>query len=90
MEIESIHEPVLPGSGLEIMRLALISFMTTSWFLSRTYDTTAYLVLGLATAAIALDPSSAETRGRGRWVPVTLAVEAIAIIFVYLVVRLRH
>ncbi len=36
------------------MRLALVAFMTTSWFLSRSYTTTMYLVLGLATAAIAL------------------------------------
>ena len=90
MEIESLHEPIVPDNWLVIMRLALISFMTTSWFLSRTYESTTYLVLGLATAAIALEPSSTEPADRDRWMPVTLAVEVLAIIFVYLVVRLRH
>ena len=90
IEIESVYEPIVPNNWMVAIRLALISFMTTSWFLSRTYDTTTYLVLGLATAAIALDRSATETRDHGRWLPVTVAVEVLAIIFVYLVVRLRH
>jgi putative inorganic carbon (hco3(-)) transporter len=89
-EVESVYEPIVPRSWLEINRLALISFMTTGWFLSRTYDTPIYLVLGLATAAIALDRPDAETGNRAHWIPVTLAVEALAIIVVYFVVRLRH
>jgi len=44
----------------------------------------------LATAAIALEPPSTETQERGRWMYVTLAVEALAIVFIYFVVRLRH
>jgi len=90
IQIESVAEPVLPGKWLEIIRLALISFMATSWFLSRTYDTPAYLVLGLATAAIALDRPVSEKRDRVRWIPVTLAIELLAIIFIYVIVRLRH
>ncbi len=90
MEIDSAHELIVPDNWLVIMRLALISFMATGWFLSRTYDTTIYLVLGLATAAIALDRTATETRDRGRWMYVTLAVEALAIMFVYFVVRFRH
>ena len=90
VEIESVHEPMVPSGWLAAIRLALISFMATSWFLSRAYQTPMYLVLGIATAAIGLETSSAETRDRGRWIPVTLAVEALAIIFIYLVVRLRH
>jgi O-antigen ligase len=88
--IESAHERIVPSNWLVAIRLALIAFMATSWFLSRTYETPMYLILGLATAAIALEPSPNEPRGRGRWIPVTLAVEAVAIIFVYLVVRLRY
>jgi putative inorganic carbon (hco3(-)) transporter len=90
IEIDSVYERIVPDNWLELMRLALISFMSTCWFLSRTYSTTTYLVLGLATAAIALDGPAAETRDRSRWMPVTLAVEAVGIVFVYLVVRLRH
>jgi putative inorganic carbon (HCO3(-)) transporter len=90
IEYESVHELVLPNHWMVIIRLALISFMTTSWFLSRTYASTTYLVLGLATAAVALDQSAAEEQGRDRWIFTTLAAEVLAIVFVYLVVRLRH
>ena len=86
----SIDEPIAPDSSLVIIRLALVTFMATGWFLSRTFDTPIYLVLGLATAAVGLDPSAAEPRDHRRWIPVTLAVEALLILFVYLVVRLRH
>ena len=86
---ESIDEPVAPDNSLLIIRLALVAFMATGWFLSRTFDTPIYLVLGLATAAIGLHPS-AEPRDHRRWISVTLAVEVLLIIFVYLVVRLRH
>ena len=87
---ESIDESIAPDNSLVIIRLALVAFMATGWFLSRTFDTTVYLVLGLATAAVGLDPSAAEPRDHRRWISVTLSVEALLIIFVYLVVRLRH
>jgi hypothetical protein len=87
---DSVNDPIAPTNSLVIMRLALISFMTTGWFLSRTYDTPIYLVLGLATAAIGLDPAATEPRRNGRWLSVSLAVEVLLIMFVYLVVRLRH
>jgi putative inorganic carbon (hco3(-)) transporter len=89
-EMPAVNEPVVAGSGVAAIRLALIAFVTTSWFLSRSYATTMYLVLGLATAAIALHNSETEHHQHSRWLPVTMAVEAGAIIFVYLVVRLRH
>ena len=87
---ESTNESIAPGNLLVMIRLALVSFMATGWFLSRTFDTPLYLVLGLATAAIGLDPSATEPRDHRRWISVTLAVEVLLIIFVYLVVRLRH
>jgi putative inorganic carbon (HCO3(-)) transporter len=90
LEIESVYGPIVPGNCLAVIRLALIAFMTTSWFLSRAYETPVYLVLGLATAAIALEPSSTEARDCGPWMYVTAAVELLAIISVYIVVRFRH
>jgi putative inorganic carbon (hco3(-)) transporter len=90
IDIESVRELSVPNNWMVVIRLALISFVATSWFLSRTYETPMYLVLGLAAAAIALDRSATENRNLGRWVPVTLAVEAITIIFIYFIVRLRH
>jgi putative inorganic carbon (hco3(-)) transporter len=90
MAINSFHQRIVPGTWLVIIRLALIAFMTTSWFLSRTYAPTTYLVLGIAAAAIGLERSETETPDSRRWVYVTLGIEVLAIIFVYLAVRLRH
>jgi putative inorganic carbon (HCO3(-)) transporter len=90
LAINSFHQPIVPGTWLVIIRLALIALMTTSWFLSRTYAPTTYLVLGIAAAAIGLGQSGTETQHSRHWIYVTLGVEVLAIIFVYLVVRLRH
>jgi hypothetical protein len=49
-----------------------------------------YLVLGIATAAIALDMPVTEERDRNRWIHLTAAIELMAIIFIYLIVRLRR
>jgi hypothetical protein len=87
---ESIDESVAPDNSLIILRLALVAFMVTGWFLSRTFDTPIYLILGLAAAAVGLHPSAAEPRDHRRWIPATLAVEVLLILLVYLVVRLRH
>jgi putative inorganic carbon (hco3(-)) transporter len=90
LEAEPANDPLVPAGWLVAIRLALIAFITTSWFLSRSYSTTMYLVLGLAAAAIALQPPGNETRDLPRWMFLTLTVELAAILFVYLVVRLRH
>jgi putative inorganic carbon (hco3(-)) transporter len=89
-EMSLVNEPFVAGSGVVAFRSSLIAFMTTSWFLSRTYATTMYLVVGLATAAIAIHDSKTEQPQRRRWLSMTIAVEVWAIVFVYLVVRLRH
>jgi putative inorganic carbon (hco3(-)) transporter len=88
-EMPTVNEPVVARSGVAAIRLAVIAFITTSWFLSRTYATTMYLVVGLATAVIALHDSETE-RQRSRWLSLTLMVEVLAITFVYFIVRLRH
>jgi O-antigen ligase len=85
---QTFQSPV-PTQWIVAMRLALISFITTGWFLSRTYQSTVYLVLGLATAMIAVQRCGDESPARIRWVSYTLAVEAVAIIFIYEIVRLR-
>jgi hypothetical protein len=80
----------VPTHWVLAVRLALISFITTGWFLSRTYQSTVYLVLGLATATIAMHQSGREeSRVRIPWVSYTLVVEAVAILFIYEVVRFR-
>lgn len=89
-ESAATPEPVAPGNHLSVIRAALATFMTTGWFLSRTYDATLYLILGLAVAAVGLEPAAAQPRDHRRWMAYTLGVEAFLILFIYLVVELRH
>jgi O-antigen ligase len=84
----ALESPV-PTQWIVAMRLAVISFITTGWFLSRTYQSTVYLVLGLATATIAVHRCRDESPSRIRWLSYTLAFEAVAILFIYEIVRLR-
>ncbi len=88
--IEQQHEPNVPIQALHTMRLALVGFMTTSWFLSRSYSTPMYLVLGLATAMIALQRPAAKSCIRSRWLFFTLATETVALFCIYGMVHLRN
>jgi len=88
--LEPPHSPNLPRHWPIVMRLALVSFMTTAWFLSRSYTATMYLVLGLATAAIALQRGANKSYDRGRWVISTVILEVLIIVLIYGLVRLRH
>jgi hypothetical protein len=63
--------------------------MTSAWFLSRSYTTTMYLVLGLATVAIAMYRDTTKSSDRGHWVFSTVTLEAVLIIVIYGLVRLR-
>jgi O-antigen ligase len=90
-KIEPAHSAiVVPQQWVIAMRLALVSFMMTAWFLSRCYTTTMYLVLGLATATIALQRCASKWRDRGHWVFSTIGIEITMIIVIYGLVRLRH
>ena len=62
----------------------------TSWFLSRSYTTTMYLVLGLATATAALQQPGSESGEHDHWIFATIAAESILIILIYGLVRFRH
>lgn len=89
-KIEGVQQRKVPRHWVVAMRLALVSFMTTAWFLSRSYTITMYLILGLATAAIALQRSDGKGRDRGHWIFPTLTVEVIIIVLIYGLVRFRH
>jgi O-antigen ligase len=89
-KIEFVRPPIVPQQLLVWMRLALVSFMTTAWFLSRSYTITMYLVLGLATAAIALQRGEHKSDDRGHWIFSTISAEVLIIILIYALVRLRH
>ena len=93
IEVETTSEnsyPIVPMDWVVTMRLALVSFMTTSWFLSRTYAITMYLVLGLATATIALQQPASKSTDRGHWIFSTVALECALIVLIYILVRFRH
>lgn len=74
------------------MRVSISAFVATSWFLSRTYVTTLYALLGAAVALIVIATPSEEQQQaqRRNWLPVTGAVEVLALVLVYVMVRLRH
>jgi O-antigen ligase len=84
------HSPRVPKQWIVTMRLALVSFMTTAWFLSRSYTITMYLILGLATATIALQHGDRKLPDRGHWIFSTITAEVLIIILIYCLVRLRH
>jgi O-antigen ligase len=88
--LDSDHSLDVPRYWPIVMRLALVSFMTTAWFLSRSYTATMYLVLGLATAAVALQRGANKSHDRGRWVISTVILEVLMIVLIYGLVRLRH
>jgi hypothetical protein len=87
---EVAQAPTVPHHWVVVMRLALVSFMTTAWFLSRSYTTTLYLVLGLATVTIALHRENGKSSDRGHWILSTVTIEAVMILVIYGLVRLRH
>jgi O-antigen ligase len=90
LKLEPLHAPSVPQKWIAATRLALVAFMTTSWFLSRSYTTTMYLILGLATATIALQRGDAKPNERGHWILSSIAVEVVLIVVIYGLVRLRH
>jgi O-antigen ligase len=72
-----------------VLRLGFISFITTSFFLSRSYTPVMFLMVGSAAAIIALEPNRLGLGDLRRQILVTCVVEIVAIAVVYGVVRLR-
>jgi O-antigen ligase len=89
-QMEAVPSPRVPQQWIVAMRLALVSFMTTAWFLSRSYTITMYLVLGLATATIALHEGDGKSPARGHWIVSTITAEVLLTVLIYGLVRLRH
>jgi O-antigen ligase/polysaccharide polymerase Wzy-like membrane protein len=75
----------------KVLRVSLFAFLTTAWFLSRTYTVTLYLVLGMIVAFIRMPKEEAEQSAsvaRSQW-RLTAALELGSLILVYVFVRLR-
>lgn len=77
------------------LRLSLAGFLTCALFLSRTYQPTLFLLLGLCLAGVHVATEAADPQVRAaqpplRWVGTTLLVMAASILITYLVVRLQY
>ncbi len=75
-----------------VIRAALLTFLATSWFLSRTYTITFYLLIGMAVAARELlqrHPEMELSEQRSRW-GLTWALAASSVVVVYISVRLKN
>jgi putative inorganic carbon (HCO3(-)) transporter len=80
------------GRMVSVIRAALYAYLSTSWFLSRTYDGTLYVLLALAGGLIYVHRRefAMETTPMLRWVPVTFCAQAASIAMIYLTIRFRN
>jgi len=73
------------------MRAALIGFLVTGWFLSRTYNPTLFVLVALLGALVQIrkqqDPELILTPRR--WIPMTLAGQLATLVLLYAAIRLR-
>ena len=73
------------------MRTAFYCFLATSWFLSRTYNITLYVLLALCAALIQyhheLYPQAEPTTRR--WATVTVVAQVASIVVIYATIRAR-
>ena len=75
-----------------VLRLSLFAFLATSWFLSRTYTLTLYMLLGMVVAFVQMlnreEVVEIEPPERSRW-KLTVGLEFATVLLVYAFVRLR-
>jgi len=101
---QTVHPPapLQPDPGIQrhakALEAALVAYLTTSWFLSRAYQPTSYILLGM-TAGLAYF-EYVRTNGRSapqspllprlsRWSVVSAAIAIGGIVLIYVLVRLR-
>jgi putative inorganic carbon (HCO3(-)) transporter len=73
------------------IRAAMGAFLTTGWFLSRTYTETLYILLAMAASLIhmrayTIPPGKLRF---GRWAPRTVLLELASIVVIYLTIKAR-
>jgi len=73
------------------VRSALYCFLATSWFLSRTYNITFYVLIALAGALFQYyrQPRAEIVLPMRHWVKLTVAAEVISIVLIYTTIRVR-
>ena len=76
---------------VNVVRAALYCFMTTSFFLSRTYTVQLYVLLGIAAAVIQLHRTLYPRKApyMSLWIRRTLIAEFASVAFVYVFIRFR-
>jgi putative inorganic carbon (hco3(-)) transporter len=79
------------SAAVTALRAAMCAFLVTSWFLSRTYTETLYILLALSASLIhlragAIPPEKFHLR---HWVPATVALEFASLVLAYLAVKAR-
>ena len=89
-DVDAENIRIVPQQCVNVLRIALVSFMVSSWFLSRSYSTTMYLILGLATAAIAIERTRGSLREQTNWILLTAELEVVLMFVIYILVRFRH
>ena len=75
----------------KVLRASLFAFLMTSWFLSRTYTVTLYLILGMVVAFIYMpqeEPEENVSAIRSQW-KLTAVLEMASVVVVYAFVKLR-
>ncbi|MDW8130623.1 MAG: O-antigen ligase family protein, partial [Bryobacterales bacterium] len=74
------------------VRLAYYTFLATSWFLSRTYIPTLYLLIAMVVGLREMARQNGWARLPGldrRWLTVTVAAQFLSVTLIYVTVRLR-
>ena len=73
------------------VRSALYAFLSTAWFLSRTYHETLYIILALAVVLICLrrERVPAAAIPMLRWIPLTFVMMVGSVLVIYGTIRLR-
>ena len=88
----STTDPIVIARWARAIRLSLFGFLATAWFLSRTYEVTLYLLIGLAVCLTAL-PSEHPKKKQlplGRTLPIVAALEVAVVVVVYATLRLAR
>jgi O-antigen ligase len=75
-----------------VVRAALYTFLATSWFLSRTYHETLYIILGLAAVLISMRRNEipSPVMPMVRWVPIAFVGMVTSVLVIYGTIRFRN
>jgi len=88
--VKSSEDPALAGL-VTSLRSALLGFLVTGWFLSRTYNATLFVLVALVAALVQIrlqnDPKLDISPSR--WIQATAAFQFVSVILIYATVRLR-